>query len=40
MRVRTRLLLWLVLPLLQVVIIASLMDYRAIDRTVKSADIG
>ena len=37
MRVRTRLLLWLVLPLLQVVIIASLMDYRAIDRTVDEA---
>ena len=37
MSVRTRLLLWLVVPLLQIVIFASLMDYRAIDRTVDEA---
>ncbi len=37
MSVRTRLLLWLVFPLLQTVIFASLMDYRAIDRTVDEA---
>lgn len=37
MSVRTRLLLWLVLPLLQIVIFAALLDYRAIDRTVDEA---
>lgn len=37
MSVRTRLMLWLVLPLLQIVVFASLMDYRAIDHTVDQA---
>jgi two-component system sensor histidine kinase TctE len=37
MSVRTRLLVWLVLPLLQVVIFAAVLDYRAVDRTVDEA---
>lgn len=37
MSVRTRLLVWLVLPLLQVVIFAAALDYRSIDRTVDEA---
>ncbi len=37
MSVRTRLLLWLVLPLLQVILVAAVLDYRAVDRTVDEA---
>jgi two-component system sensor histidine kinase TctE len=37
MSVRTRLLVWLVLPLLQIVVFAAALDYRSIDRTVDEA---
>ncbi|MBU6272393.1 MAG: sensor histidine kinase N-terminal domain-containing protein [Betaproteobacteria bacterium] len=37
MSVRTRLLLWLVLPLLQVILVSAVLDYRAVDRTVDEA---